>query len=222
MVSPRVLAFPVALAALAAGCGGGGGPSPTAATTTSASSPSSTSTESTAQTTTTGPSTTASPSGGDGLGAFSCTEKSGGDPTAVAQLTAVRVAHQSGYDRATFEFGPSASGERSGVPGYRLTPQSSTRFVKDPSGQTLVVEGTAGLAVVMRMASGVDLTVTPAHQTYTGSLDLKPALPAVREVAETGDFERVLSWAIGLAQPACTRVLTFTNPARIAIDVQTP
>jgi len=143
--------------------------------------------------------------------AFACASHSGGDASVAAQLVAVRTAHQSG-------FGPG----RSGFPAYRVTPQGSPRMVRDPSGQPVTLQGSAALRVVVQHASGFDMTASPARATYSGGRDLRPALPAVREVEQLGDFERVLSWGIGLASPVCSRVVVLGNPTRIAVDVQSP
>ena len=47
-------------------------------------------------------------------------------------------------------------------------------------------------------------------------------MPEIREVAQIGNFERVVSYGIGLATPACVRVLELSGPTRLVIDVQTP
>ena len=155
--------------------------------------------------------------------AFACASHSGGDASVAAQLVAVRTAHQSGFDRVTFEFASPAGGPgRSGFPAYRVTPQGSPRMVRDPSGQPVTLQGSAALRVVVQHASGFDMTASPARATYSGGRDLRPALPAVREVEQLGDFERVLSWGIGLASPVCSRVVVLGNPTRIAVDVQSP
>lgn len=131
------------------------------------------------------------------------------------QVTAIRVAHQNGFDRLAFEFVPWAgapTGSQVGIPPYDLTQQASTEFVKDPGGRTVTLAGTAGLKVVFRNTSGAG--------TYTGSTDLKPGLPTIAEAAQLGDFERVYSWGVGLSRAACFRVLELSNPVRLAIDFQ--
>lgn len=127
------------------------------------------------------------------------------------QLSAVRVAHQNGFDRVTFEFAPSSLGP-SGMPPYQLTQQASTQFTKDPSGQAVRLAGSAGLKAVFRNSSG--------YGTYTQSADLKPGLPTIAEVSQLGDFERVLSWGVALNTAACFRGVELTNPVRLAIDFQ--
>jgi hypothetical protein len=144
----------------------------------------------------------------DDLGPFTCTNKSGGIANAPGTVAAIRVAHHDGYDRLVFEFGPSAAGA---VPQYELTRQSSATFIRDASGQPVKLEGSAGIRTVLRnsdIAGGV-------------ASDLKPRLPEIREVANIGNFERVVSYGVSLSTPACFRVLELSGPTRLVIDVQT-
>jgi hypothetical protein len=129
------------------------------------------------------------------------------------QLTDVRVAHQSGYDRIVFEFSPPA-GAAAQLPAYSLTRQASSSFVKDPSGQSVTMRGSYGLRVVFHGATGMG--------TYTKSKDIMASLPVVQEVEQLGDFEAVLSWGAGLSRESCIRTLELSNPTRLVIDVQTP
>ena len=90
----------------------------------------------------------------------------------------------------------------------------------DPSGQEVPVAGAAVLQLVMSNASGVDLSVNPPETTYTGPTRIEANLPNVIEVVETGDFESVLSWAIGVrsgAGGATAQVLTL--PTRVIVDI---
>jgi hypothetical protein len=127
----------------------------------------------------------------------------------------VRVAHHPGFDRITFQFEGT-----SGVPQYKLVPQQSAGFMQDPSGRPLHLDGSAGLGIVFPGTSGMDLSVTPIRRTYNGSLDIKAGLLFVRELAQSGDFERVMSWGVGLSASPCLRVTELSNPARLAIDVR--
>ena len=151
------------------------------------------------------------------LGPFACTDRSGGVTNAFADLRAIRVAHQTGFDRITFEFTPwpdAPAQSPFGLPAYQLTQQATARFYKDASGLPLTLIGTAGLKVVFHGGSG--------YGTYTGSQDLKPPVVLITEVAQLGDFERTLSWGIGLNPSACYRTVELSNPTRLAIDFQTP
>ena len=142
----------------------------------------------------------------DNLGPFTCTDKSGGAASAAATVTAIRIAHHDGYDRLVVDFASNA------MPEYQLTRQATSTFIRDASGQPVTLQGSAGIRAVLRnsdIASGV-------------ANDLKPNLPRIREVTQIGNFERVVSYGVGLATPACFRVLELTGPTRLVIDVQTP
>lgn len=141
------------------------------------------------------------------LGPFTCSDRSGGVAGTAATATAIRVAHHDGYDRLVIGFATSNS-----MPQYQLTQQATSHFVRDASGQAVTLDGSAGLRVVVRNAD-----ITPGAPT-----DLKPMLPELREVAQIGDFERVVSYGVGLATPACFRVLELSSPTRLVIDVATP
>src|SRR5438132_9524871 len=148
------------------------------------------------------------------LGAFGCLDHSGGTNSGPAmQLTAVRVAHQTGFDRIVFEFAPQA-GATAHIPAYTVSRQASAKFVKDPSGLPVTMRGSAGLRIVFHGASGA--------ASYSGSHDMTPNLPVVEEVEQLGDFEAVLSWGAGLSRAACIRTLELSNPTRVVIDVQSP
>jgi hypothetical protein len=143
----------------------------------------------------------------DTLGAFSCTDRSGGVAGTAATVSALHSAHHDGYDRLVIGFATSNT-----MPQYRLTQQATSNFVRDASGQPVTLDGAAGIRAVLRNAD-----ITPGAPT-----DLKPELPAIREVAQVGNFERVVSYGVGLAMPACFRVLELSGPTRLVIDVQTP
>src|SRR5438105_6973257 len=157
------------------------------------------------------PSATPSPQSSASALSFTCDAGSAGGPSG-SNLTALRVAHHAGYDRITFQFD-------GGLPAYSITPQSNAQFTQDASGQTVVLMGSSGLRIVFHDSSGH----TPSgQQTYTGSTDLEPNLPTVREVRESGDFERRLSWGAGVAVSAGSHVRELSGPTRLVIDVQAP
>ena len=146
------------------------------------------------------------PASADSLGAFTCTDRSGGTASAAATVTAIRIAHHDGYDRLVLEFATANS-----MPRYELNRQATAQFVRDASGQPVTLQGSAGIRAVLRngdIASGVPN-------------DANPNLPEIREVTQIGNFERVVSYGVGLATPACFRVLELSGPTRLVIDVQT-
>jgi hypothetical protein len=151
---------------------------------------------------------------------FSCETQSGGDSALAAQLTDVRTAHFDGYDELTFQYAAPVTGAAlHGVPEFTVARHAS-QFIKDASGQPLTLDGVAALLVKVHNASGSDNLGPTLQQTYSGSLDMHPGLQAIREVAEVGDFERTLSWGVGLSSAACFRVQAITDPSRLVVDVQ--
>ena len=76
----------------------------------------------------------------DTLGAFACTDRSGGVAGSAATVTAVRIAHHDGYDRLVVGFATSNS-----MPQYQLTRQATSTFVRDASGQPVTLNGSAGI-----------------------------------------------------------------------------
>ena len=143
----------------------------------------------------------------DDLGPFTCTDRSGGASSAAATVSAVRIAHHNGYDRLVVEFATSNP-----MPQYQLTRQATSTFVRDASGQPVTLQGSAGIRAVLRNTDIVDGAPS----------DFKPNLPEIREVANIGNFERVVSYGIGLKNAACFRVLELSGPTRLVIDIQTP
>jgi hypothetical protein len=150
--------------------------------------------------------TGALPAAAGDLGPFTCTDRSGGVAETAATVTAIRIAHHDGYDRLVIGFATSNT-----MPHYQLAQQATSHFLRDASGQPVTLDGSAGVRVVLRNAD-----ITPGAPT-----DLKPELAAIREVAQIGNFERVVSYGVGLATPACFRVLELSAPTRLVIDVQT-
>jgi hypothetical protein len=142
----------------------------------------------------------------DSLGAFSCTDRSGGVAGARGTVSSIRFAHHDGYDRLVIGFATSNS-----MPEYRLTQQSSATFPRDASGLRVALDGSAGIRAVLRNSDIVD--GVPGDQ--------KAGLPELREVANVGNFERVVSYGIGLKDAACFRVIELGSPTRLVIDIQT-
>ena len=136
-----------------------------------------------------------------------------GDGTRTALLERVELARHEGYDRVVFEF-------RNALPGYRV------EYVKPPlyedgSGDRVDVAGSAFVVVRMERASGFDLETGEGELVYEGPRRLtgsRAGTSTVREVVRTGDFEAVLTWAVGLADRVGFRVLTLDDPARLVVD----
>jgi hypothetical protein len=148
--------------------------------------------------------------------ATACPRTTGGNPSNQAQLVAVRVAHQPGFDRLVYEFGPSTAPGPFGMPGYTIETATS---LAGPSGQPVTVSGSALFGARFQNASTQNLNGTPS---YTGSNDLKPTTPLIKEVKIVEDFERVLLWGIGLDHLVCPKVSELAGPFRVVVDFPTP
>ena len=200
----------------------GASPTPTSAAsasrsaspaTTAPASPNPTATVRPSASATSGPTATASPGSSPGT---ACPRTTGGGPSNQAQLVAVRVAHQPGFDRLVFEFGQSTAPGPFGMPAYAVETATS---LSGPSGQPVPVAGNALFGVRFQNASTQNPNGTPS---YTGSNDLKPTTPLIKEVKIVEDFERVLLWGVGLDHLACPKVSELAGPFRVVLDFPTP
>jgi len=150
--------------------------------------------------------------------ATACPERTGGATANQAQLTAIRIAHNPGFDRLVFEFAPSTvPGGVYGMPPFRVAVASS---LSGPSGQPVPIEGSALFGVRFQNASTVDPNGT---RTYTGPTSIKPTTtPLIKEVRLVEDFERVLVWGVGLQRLQCPTLLSLSGPVRLVLDFPTP
>jgi hypothetical protein len=131
----------------------------------------------------------------------------------TALLERVALGRHEGYDRVVFQF-------RNGLPGYRVE-YVAPPLKEDGSGNVVKVQGSAFVVVRMEPASGFDLTTGEGVMVYKGPKRIDgtaAGTSVVREVVRTGDFEAVLSWAVGLEERVDFRVRTTTSPARLIVD----
>jgi hypothetical protein len=150
--------------------------------------------------------------------ATACPERTGGTTNSQAQLTAIRIAHNPGFDRLVFEFGPSTAPGVYGMPPFRVAVATS---LSGPSGQPVPIDGSALFGVRFQNASTV--SPTDGSRTYTGATSLKPTTtPLIKEVRLVEDFERVLVWGVGLQRLQCPTLLTLSAPVRLVLDFPTP
>ncbi len=128
----------------------------------------------------------------------------------VSTLVGIRAAHHPGLDRVVFEF-------RGPLPAHRGAAYVSS-LIADGSGKPVRVAGDAILRVRFSHAVGHDgrgaVTYGPTRETH--------ALPGVIQVVNTGDFEGVLGFGIGLSRRTSYRMYTLTHPNRVVIDIKTP
>ena len=123
-------------------------------------------------------------------------------------LVDVRAGRHPGFDRVVFEF-------RGAVPEHHV--RYVEQLVEDGSGNPVSVAGNADLEVVFQGANAHKADGTPS----VGPRRFSPGLTAVKEVAQTGDFEAVVSYGIGLDRRRPLTVSTLSGPSRLVIDVST-
>jgi hypothetical protein len=116
-----------------------------------------------------------------------------GPPTThAALLTKVTEFGDHCVDHVVFDF----TGKGTDLPGYSVT-YGTPPFVTDASGAPVSVAGNAFVVVKVNPGYGYDFET--GHATYTGPKSLPVAnTNHVRAIVETGDFEGVLTWVIGL------------------------
>ncbi len=123
----------------------------------------------------------------------------------VPVVTAVRTARhpECGYDRLVLDFsGP--------VPGYAIRYVST--ITADPSGRTVVIPGRRYLLIVVREAQAHTAAGVPTVTRLTQV----PGYPVLASWALAGDFEGVVTLAVGLTGTARVRVGEL--PGRLYFD----
>ncbi len=85
-----------------------------------------------------------------------------------------------------------------GTPAFEVRTQSNARFSRDPSGLPVTLAGSAGARIALSGFRG-------DRPNFTGQL-MGSGGPVLLQVQGIGDFEGVVSWAVGLSRPACASV----------------
>ena len=109
---------------------------------------------------------------------------------------------------------------KNALPGYRVE-YVQPPLKEDGSGNPVSIDGNAVVVVRMEPASGFDLNTGEGVLVYKGPKWIEGSsagTSVVKELARTGDFEAVLSWAIGLSDKVDFRVTTATSPDRLIVD----
>lgn len=127
----------------------------------------------------------------------------------IALNDRVALGQHEGYDRIVFQF-------RNVVPGYRVE-YVQPPIQEDGSGATVKIDGHSFAQVRMELASGFDVTVPEGEIVYTGPRRISGS-GIVAELVRTGDFEAVLTWAVGLHAQVPMRVFTLEGPPRLVVD----
>lgn len=128
---------------------------------------------------------------------------------ATPLLRDARVAEHTTFDRIALEF-------EGGLPGYRVR-YVEAPILADASGLEVEIAGNAFIEIRMEPAAAHDPNT--GEETYTGPRELSAGLTSIIEAEQTGDFEAVLTWVLGVSEEADFRVLTLVDPPRLVVDV---
>jgi len=129
-------------------------------------------------------------------------------PTAAqpSLLTDVKELGDGCVDHVIFDF----NGKGTDPPGYSVT-YGTPPFVGDASGAPIAVAGSAFVVVKVKPGYGYDFA--NGKQTYNGPKSVPVGhTNHVRAIVETGDFEGVLTWVIGLDAKRAFRVQSTGTP----------
>ncbi|MEW5808201.1 MAG: hypothetical protein AB1925_02010 [Actinomycetota bacterium] len=127
----------------------------------------------------------------------------------TGELVAVRVAARENADRFVMEF-------RDGVPAYRVGYRPLPAHM-DGSGNEIPLPGANALVeVVLTGATGNGWT--EGVQTYFGPASVSGDTVVITEAKAAGDFEAVVTWAVGLRKRTPFLVSVLDGPPRLVID----
>jgi hypothetical protein len=124
-------------------------------------------------------------------------------------LVDVRAGRHTGFDRVVFEF-------RGAVPATRRIGYVD-QLTQDGSGEPVELAGGADLQVVFEGADAHDGGGSPTVSPRRFS----PGFTALKEVAQVGDFEAVVTYGLGVDRRRPFKVATLSGPSRLVVDIQT-
>lgn len=139
--------------------------------------------------------------------ALSEQQPSGGPLT----VTAVRVAHQEGYDRVVFEL----AGQAAGQAGWRVEYVDEARA--QGSGDPVPVDGKAVLSVLI---TGTGYPMDTGQQEVADDPALPGELEVVEDVVLGAVFEGQYEAFIGTSGEQPFRVFRLGDPERVVVDVR--
>jgi len=133
--------------------------------------------------------------------------------SATALLTNVHETGDRCVDHVVFDF----TGKTAGPPGYVLT-YTTSPVTADASGAQVNVAGNA--VVLVKIQPGSTFDFEAGRPTYTGPKRIAvTGANHVRELVQTGDFEGVLTWAIGLDTKRPFSVQATATPKQLVVTI---
>jgi hypothetical protein len=149
------------------------------------------------------------------FGAGTAPQASSTKPSDTIFLSALHVDAEACGDRIIFDF----ERAKGAPPGYSIEYKpAAAAQTEDASGNHIPIAGQAFLVVRFEPAATADTSGGTLDRTYTGPRTIVPAgMHWVRQVSKTGDFEAVLTWAIGLSEKRAFKVTS--EPARLTVEL---
>jgi hypothetical protein len=133
------------------------------------------------------------------------------------RMTDVRIDSGSGGDRVTFVFGNPSSPTPPQGPSDGLLEIAEPPFVEGASGLPMDIDGER---VVFVRFTGMTLVNDVGQPTYDGPTEFAPDGAVLRTVANSEQFEGVVSWYIGFDGPGC---VTLSSDARsVTVSIEAP
>jgi len=158
-------------------------------------------------------------SGCQAFGGGTTARKSTASPSQTMLLMGVGTESDSCTDRVTFDFKGDFKDSSGPKPGYLVEYRPADEAqTEDASGNHIPIDGNAFLVVRIEPAATADISGAKLERTYIGPRTIKPdGMRWVQQVSKTGDFEAVLTWAIGLSEQRAFKVKS--EPSRLTIEL---
>jgi hypothetical protein len=131
------------------------------------------------------------------------------------RMTDVRIDAGSGGDRVTFVFGNASSPAPPQGPSEGLLEIAEPPFVEGASGLPMDIDGER---VVFVRFTGMTLVNDVGQPTYDGPTEFTPDSAVLRTVANSEQFEGVVSWYIGFDGPGCVTLSSDARSVTVSID----
>jgi hypothetical protein len=130
------------------------------------------------------------------------------------RLTDVVVTSTADADLVTFVFGASSIGESPAGPPTGTLDAIEPPFTEAASGLEISMTGEH---VVQVRFEHMSLANDVGQLNYEGPLDIRPALPALKDVVNDDMSEGVVGWLIGWDGPGCVSLATQGREVTVAV-----
>jgi hypothetical protein len=128
-------------------------------------------------------------------------------------LLSVSITSSGGSDRIVFHFGP--------LSGEPLEPAGSIQSAQPPftEGASSNTVDVSGDEFVQIRFEGMLIADAGGHETFSGSTDRNPNLPALRELVETDASEGVIVWIAGYNGGGCVHLAVSEKAGTVTVTI---